>query len=53
MPVHEMKRFYVDCLGAMAQSIMRATGDAFFADQTNELCERLAEHLRKEALGKS
>lgn len=49
MPVHEMKRFYIDCLGGMAQSIMRATGDTYFAEQTNELCERLVEHLRQEA----
>lgn len=49
MPVHEMKRFYIDCLGAMAQSIMRATGDSFFAEQTNQLCERLVEYLRTEA----
>lgn len=47
MPVNEMKRFYIDCLGGMAQSILRATGDNYFADQTSELCERLAEYLRK------
>ncbi len=53
MPVHEMKRFYIDCLGSMAQSILKATGDTFFADQTHELCERLVEHLRREASGKA
>lgn len=53
MPVHEMKRFYIDCLGGMAQSILRATGDSFFANQTHELCERLVEHLRKESSGNS
>jgi gliding motility-associated protein GldC len=48
MPVSEMKRFYIDCLGGMAQSILRATGDEFFARQTEDLCERLVEYVKKE-----
>ncbi len=27
MPVEEMKRFYIDCLGGLAQSILSSTGD--------------------------
>jgi len=49
MPVYEMKRFYIDCLGSMAQGILQATGDSFFAGQTHELCEKLVEQLRTEA----
>lgn len=48
MPVDEMKRFYVDCLGGWAQTILNATGDAFMSSETQELCNRLVEHLKKE-----
>lgn len=51
MPVDQMKRFYVDCLGGMAQTILNSTGDEFMSNQMNELCEKLAEYLRKEAEG--
>ncbi|MCG8385013.1 MAG: gliding motility protein GldC [Cytophagales bacterium] len=49
MPVDEMKRFYVDCLGGMAQSVLNSTGDEFMASQMNDLCDKLVEHLKKEA----
>lgn len=48
MPVDEMKRFYVDTIGGMAQSILNATGDQFIAQEMNALCEKLVEHLKKE-----
>jgi len=48
MPVHEMKRFYVDAMGGMAQSIQNATGDSFMAQELNALCEKFVEYLRKE-----
>lgn len=48
MPVLEMKRFYIDCLGGLAQSVLTATGDEHMAGEINTLCERLVEHLRNE-----
>lgn len=51
MPVDQMKRFYVDCLGGMAQTILNSTGDEFMASEMNNLCEKLAEHLKREAEG--
>lgn len=48
MPVDEMKRFYIDCLGGMAQSILNSTGDEFMASEMNNLCDKLVEHLKKE-----
>ena len=48
MPVEEMKRFYIDCLGGLAQSMLSSTGDEVMANETNALCERLADHLRKD-----
>lgn len=49
MPVDEMKRFYVDCLGGMAQSLLSSTGDEFMSTEINNLCEKMVEHLKKEA----
>ena len=48
MPVDEMKRFYVDCLGGLAQSILNATGDEFMSTAINRLCEKLVKHLKEE-----
>jgi len=47
MPLHEMKRFYIDSLGGMAQGILNATGDQYMADEINQVCEKLAEHVKK------
>ncbi len=47
MPVNEMKRFYIDCLGGLAQNILTATGDEHMANEINSLCDKLAVHIRK------
>lgn len=47
MPVDEMKRFYIDCIGGLAQSALTATGDELIASEINSLCERLVQHLKK------
>jgi gliding motility-associated protein GldC len=49
MPVNEMKRFYVDCIGGLAQSVLSATGDETMSAEMNALCERLVKHLEEEA----
>lgn len=48
MPVDEMKRFYIDCIGGMAQSALTATGDEVISSKLNALCEELVEHLKSE-----
>jgi gliding motility-associated protein GldC len=45
MPVQEMKRFFIDCIGGLGQSMLTSTGDEFMANETNALCERLVKHL--------
>ena len=45
MPVEEMKRFYIDCLGGLGQSILSSTGDEYMASETNALCEKLVKHI--------
>jgi gliding motility-associated protein GldC len=47
MPVDEMKRFYIDCIGGLAQSILTSTGDEHMANETNALCEKLVKHVMK------
>jgi gliding motility-associated protein GldC len=49
MPVNEMKRFYIDCIGGLAQSALSATGDEVMGREMNALCERLVKHLEEEA----
>ena len=48
MPVDDMKRFHIDCLGGLAQSILNATADEYMANEINALCERLVKHLQAE-----
>ncbi|CAN5315084.1 gliding motility protein GldC [soil metagenome] len=47
MPVDDMKRFYIDCVGGLSQSVLSSTGDEYIANEMNALCERLAKHLHK------
>jgi len=51
MPVDEMKRFYIDCIGGLSQSVLNSTGDEFMAKEMAALCERLANHLRSSGKG--
>ncbi|MBV6643941.1 MAG: gliding motility protein GldC [Cyclobacteriaceae bacterium] len=48
MPVDEMKRFYLDCLGGLSQSILNATGDEYMSSELNALCDKFVEHLKQE-----
>jgi gliding motility-associated protein GldC len=47
MPVEEMKRFYIDCIGGLAQSSLSATGDEYMTQEMNSLCQKLVEYLKK------
>ena len=47
MPIEEMKRFHIECLGGIAQSILSSTKDEFMSTEINALCERLVEYLKK------
>lgn len=48
MPVDEMKKFYIECLAGLGDSIKRSTDDDEMAHQIHELCERLAEQVKNE-----
>ncbi len=49
MPVDEMKRFSIDTIGGIAQSILSATGDTYISDEINALCDKLVKHVEGEA----
>ncbi|MFY0654234.1 MAG: gliding motility protein GldC [Cyclobacteriaceae bacterium] len=46
MNVDEMKRFYVNMLGAASNTILSSTGDEFMSTEVKNLCEKLAEYLK-------
>jgi gliding motility-associated protein GldC len=48
MSVVEMKRFYIDILGGMAQTILNSTGDEYYSEEIKELCDRLVKHVNEE-----
>ncbi|MBX2843442.1 MAG: gliding motility protein GldC [Flammeovirgaceae bacterium] len=48
MPVDEMKKFYVDTIGGMANSLRTSTDDNFMADEMEKLCNTLVAHLKSE-----
>lgn len=48
MPVFDMKRFYIETLGSMAESLLAATGDEFMAEEMRTLCGRLTQHIQNE-----
>ena len=48
MPVDEMKRFYVDTMGAMAESLQTATSDDKMALRIREVCRELMDHIEEE-----
>ena len=48
MPVEDMKRFHIECLGGIAQSILTSTKDEFMSNEVNALCDRLVDYLKKQ-----
>ncbi|HSY61576.1 MAG TPA: gliding motility protein GldC [Cytophaga sp.] len=47
MPVEEMKRFAIEGIGGMADSIENATGDIKMAEMIRELCKKLVVHVKE------
>ncbi len=46
MPVDEMKKFYIECLAGLGDSVKRSTGDETMAMKIHELCENLVDHVK-------
>jgi hypothetical protein len=45
----DMKRFYIETIGGLAESLKNATGDEVMVTEINDLCERLGKYLEKES----
>ena len=52
MTVTEMKRFCVDSIGGLADTIKNATSDDYMADEMHALCQKFVKHLEKEIMQK-
>ena len=48
MPADEMKRFCIDSIGGLAQSLLTATGDEYMSNEMNNLCDKLTKYLKKQ-----
>ena len=46
MTTDDMKKFYIDCLGGLSQSILNSTGDEFMSKETINLCDKLIERIQ-------
>ncbi|MCG8339784.1 MAG: gliding motility protein GldC [Cytophagales bacterium] len=47
MPIGELKKFYIDTIGGLSESLFNATGDEYMAQEMSALCSRLVEHIKK------
>ena len=52
MPVDDMKLFYLETIGGMADSILTSTGDEVMSTSMKELVKKLLKHLENEQKGK-
>ena len=48
MPVDEMKLFYIEAIGGMAESLKSSTGDEYIFSRLRDVCKELMERVRKE-----
>ncbi|TDQ19100.1 gliding motility-associated protein GldC [Algoriphagus boseongensis] len=48
MSVAEMKRFYIDIIGGMAQTLLTSTGDEYMSEEMKDLCDRMVKHVNEE-----
>ncbi len=49
MPVGEMKRFYIETLGGLSDSLLAATDDEKMAQEIREVCDRLSAILKEQS----
>ena len=48
MEIGEMKRFYIEAIGGMGETLLRATGDQKMAEDIENLCRNLSKKLEEE-----
>ena len=47
MPALEMKRFFIETIGGMADTVENATGDAKMADLIRSCCRDMVAHVKE------
>jgi gliding motility-associated protein GldC len=47
MPIDEMKRFHIESLAGIGDSIKRSTGDEVMSQKIHDLCDNLVEYLKE------
>ena len=47
MPINEMKRFYIDTIGGLANSIRTSTEDTYMADEMDKLCKKMVATFKR------
>lgn len=50
MEVLDMKRFFIEIMGTVADTALQATGDAQFSEEVEQVCQRLSQALKKEII---
>lgn len=48
MPVDEMKQFFIETMGGMADTLQNATNDNTMAEMIRETCKKLVKHVQEE-----
>jgi gliding motility-associated protein GldC len=48
MEVPDMKRFIIDSIGGLGESLKSSTGDKAMHEEIVALCDKLTEHVKKE-----
>ena len=48
MEVGDMKRFYIEVLSGIADTVLTATGDQKMADEIENVCRTLSKHVEEE-----
>jgi gliding motility-associated protein GldC len=49
MKTDDMKKFYIDCLSGLGQSILNSTGDEYMSKETNKLCDKLIDYIKNKS----
>ncbi|MDX2194916.1 MAG: gliding motility protein GldC [Cytophagales bacterium] len=49
MPILDMKRFYVETIGGLAESLKNASNDDYMVNEINNLCEKLGKYVTEES----
>ena len=50
MTVNDMKKFYIDTIGGLSQSILNSTGDSYMSKETNLLCDKLVKYIKEKKI---